>query len=100
MIIKNMLSAVTDTLCLTVIHLRINLFKYISNKKLCNPKWPPFLASIGKKAVTAFWLIFVYSTSIEMNTNIIHQVFLLQNEFLINNYNISQKTRLVETIML
>ena len=48
-IIKTMLFAVIDTLCLTVIHLI---------QKLCNPKWPPFLASIGKKAVTAFWLIF------------------------------------------
>ena len=59
-IIKRMLSVVIETLCLTVIHLRINLCKYISDKKLCNPKWPPFLASIGKNAVTAFWLIFIY----------------------------------------
>ena len=84
MIIKTMLSAVIDTLCLSVIHLRINLFKEISNEKMCNPKWPPFSASIGKRAVTAFWLIFIYSTNFEIN--ILQQVFILQNEFLINNY--------------
>ena len=51
-IIKTMLvSAVIATLCLTVIHLRINLFKKNSDKKLCNPKWSPFLESIVKKAV-------------------------------------------------
>ena len=91
MIIKTMLSAVIDTLCLSVIHLRINLFKEITDEKMCNPKWPPFSASIGKRAVTSFWLIFIYSTNFDLlNTNILQQVFILQNEFLINNYIISQ----------
>ena len=45
-------------------------------------------------------LIFIYSTNFEINTNILHQVFLLQNEFLINNYIIYQQTRHVETLML
>ena len=100
MIIKTMVYALIDTLRLTAIHLRVNLIKYISDKKLCNLKWPPFLASIGKKAITAFWLIFIYSTNFEINTNNLHQVFLLQNELLINNYIISQQARHVETVML
>ena len=58
MIIKTMLSAVIDTLCLTVIHLRIDLIKYISDKKLCNPKWPLFLASIGSDCLLADFCIF------------------------------------------
>ena len=90
MIIKTMLSAAIATLCLSVLYLRINPFKEISDKKMCNSKWPPFSASIGKRAVTAFWLIFIYSTNFEINTNILQQVFILQNEFLINNYIISQ----------
>ena len=90
MIIKAMLSAVIATLCLSVIHLRINLFEEISEKKMCNSKWPPFLALIGKRAVTAFWLIFIYSTNFEINTNILQQVFILQKKILINYYNISQ----------
>ena len=77
MIIKTMLSAVIATLCLSLIHLRINLFKEISDKKMYNPKWPPFSASIGKRAVTVFWLIFIYSTNFEINTNILQQVFIL-----------------------
>ena len=42
-----------------------------------------FLASIGKKAVTAVWLLFVYSTNFEINSNILQQVFLLQNGSLV-----------------
>ena len=67
MIIKTMLSAVIDTLCLIVIHIRINLYKFWwkNDQHSCNPKWPPFLVSIDEKAVTAFWLIFIYSTNFE-----------------------------------
>ena len=52
------------------------------------------------KGRTDFWLIFIYSTNIEINTNILHKVLLLQNEFLINNYIISQPTRHIKTLML
>ena len=36
MIIKTMLSSVIDTRCMTVIHLRVNLFKHISDKNCAN----------------------------------------------------------------
>ena len=52
-----------------------------SQLKTVQSKMADILASIGKKAVTAFWVIFIYSTNFEINTNILHQVFLLQMNF-------------------
>ena len=62
---------------------------------MCNPKWPPFSASIGKRAVTAFWLFFIYSTnteiiqifyskylSCEMNFSLIITLFLSDSDYM------------------
>ena len=99
MIIKTMLSAVIDTLSLTVIHIRIHLFKYISVKKFAT-KMAAILSIDWQKGSNCLSAYFYISTNIKISTNILHQVVLLKNEFLINNYIISQQTRHVETIML
>ena len=51
----------------------------------------------GSNCLLAYFYIF---NQLWINTSILYQVFLLQNEFLINDYIISQQTRHVETIVL
>ena len=84
-----MLSAVKATLCLSAIHLRINIFKEISEKNV-QSKMAAIFSIDRQKGSNCLLDFFIYSTNFEINTNILQQVFIMQNEFLINNYIISQ----------
>ena len=71
MIIKTMLSAVIDTLCLTIIHIRIHLFKYISVKKFTTKM--AAILSIDWQKGSKCLLIYTYiSTNFKISTNILH----------------------------